>query len=109
MTLSLKLAPHVAFSVCQLPPVYLFNCFGCFFPFPLGLCLPGLSAGSPQSHFPGMRSLSELALCPPNLCVDQVHAGDGSAAVCLGPRGEALPKASVAPEVLAQHCQHLTS
>lgn len=58
MTLSLKLAPHVAFSVCQLPPVYLFNCFGCFFPFPLGLCLPGLSAGSPQSRSPGMPSLS---------------------------------------------------
>lgn len=109
MTLSLKLAPHVAFSVCQLPPVYLFNSFGCFFPFPLGLCLPGLSAGSPQSHFPGMRSLPELALCPPNLCVGQVCAGDGSAALCLGPRGEALPKASVAPEVWAQHCQHLTS
>lgn len=46
MTLSLKLALCVA-SVCQLPPVYLFNCFGCFFPFLLGLCLPGLSAGSP--------------------------------------------------------------
>lgn len=104
MTLSLKLAQCVAFSVCQLPPVYLFNCFGWLFPFPLGLCLPGLSVGSLQSHSPGMPSLPDLALCSLNVSVCQICGGDSSAAVCLEPWSKVLLKASVAPELRAQLC-----
>lgn len=104
MTLGLKLAPRVAFSACQLPPVYLFNCFGWFFPFLLGFCLPGLSAGSPQRHFSGMPSLPQLALCPLNVRLGQLCAGDGRAAVCLEPHGEAQRGSSgLGTELLAPH------
>lgn len=88
------------FAACQLPPVYLFNCFGCFFPLPLGVCLPRLSTGSPRRRVPGTASLPEPALCPPNVRLGQTCAGRAEPP-CAGIAGggPACPSGVSAPPV----------
>lgn len=84
---SLKLAPRVAFAACQLPPVYLFNCFGCFFPFPLGVCLPELR-----------DAFLAWPPCPRQPFAPRMYAWVRRV---LGSRGEA--------QHVPRGCQHLTS
>lgn len=88
------------FAACQLPPVYLFNCFGCFFPLPLGVCLPRLSTGSPRRRVPGTASLPEPALCPPNVRLGQTCVGRAEPP-CAGIAGggPACPSGVSAPRV----------
>lgn len=55
-----------------------------------------------------MPSLPELALFPLNVCLGQVCAGYGRAAVCLEPHGEAQCGSSgLGTELLAPHLQML--